>query len=267
MQELAGELAAGNACVLRTALHEQQLARMAISPGSGNGDPCWQVGGELTSITANHPRDGMPATLRCDDGGEYLVETVVPRRFQLLLFGAGHVGRALIKILGELECTVTWIDSREAEFPAGIPSNVSVQIADDPAGEVAQALPGCYFVVMTHNHTLDQAIAEALFRRNDFAYFGLIGSNAKRSLFEKRLLAKGVEPAMLARMVCPIGDLTIESKEPMAIAIGVAAQLQRHYEAGARYQRQHSTGTAAERQTQALARLTGHFGPASRASA
>jgi xanthine dehydrogenase accessory factor len=120
---------------------------------------------------------------------------------------------------------------------------------------------------MTHNHALDQEIAEALFRRNDFAFFGLIGSKAKRSIFEKRLLAKGVESAKLARMICPIGELTIESKEPMAIALGVAAQLQRHHEAAARCRREHSKGIAFGQQTQELARLPGHFCPASRASA
>jgi xanthine dehydrogenase accessory factor len=79
---------------------------------------------------------------------------------------------------------------------------------------------------MTHSHPLDEAICEAILRRGDFAYLGLIGSDTKRARFRKRLGAAGIPAAALDRIVCPIGIPGIESKEPAAIAVSVAADLQ-----------------------------------------
>ena len=78
---------------------------------------------------------------------------------------------------------------------------------------------------MTHDHALDQAISEAILRRGDFAWFGLIGSATKRSLFERRLAARGIAQQALDRMTCPIGIAGIGGKEPGVIAVAVAAQL------------------------------------------
>lgn len=199
-------------------------------------------------------------------GGEQLTEVINPCAFQVYLFGAGHVARALVRILGELDCAVTWIDARPSEFPANVPDNVIQRVTDDPADEVACAQAGSNFVVMTHDHALDQAICEAVLRRADFAYFGLIGSMTKRRLFEQRLMARGVDATSLARMICPVGDLSLRSKTPMVIAMGLAAQLQRHYEACAPVRLQ-PLAPASKAKTQALARLPGHIGPESRANA
>ena len=94
-----------------------------------------------------------------------------------------------------------------------------------PAAEVAAAGPGACFLVMTHSHALDQALAEAILRRGDFRYFGLIGSLAKRRRFEQRLGALGFSPDILARMTCPIGIEGVDGKAPAVIAVAVAAQL------------------------------------------
>jgi xanthine dehydrogenase accessory factor len=80
---------------------------------------------------------------------------------------------------------------------------------------------------MTHDHALDQHLAEQILRRHDFAYFGLIGSKTKRRMFEKRMTRRGVLPARFDKMVCPIGIEGICSKQPAIIAISVAAQLMR----------------------------------------
>jgi xanthine dehydrogenase accessory factor len=145
--------------------------------------------------------------------------------FDIVLFGAGHVARALVALLANVPCRVTWIDERAAEFPATIPGNVKAVVTDEPAEEVGAAPHGAHFLVMTHSHPLDQALAEAILRRDDFASFGLIGSLSKRRQFERRLAERGIPAEALATMTCPIGVPGIRSKEPAVIAVAVAAQL------------------------------------------
>jgi xanthine dehydrogenase accessory factor len=145
--------------------------------------------------------------------------------FPIVLFGAGHVGRALVEVLARVQCNVTWVDSREAEFPAAVPANATVVVTDAPEAEVAAAPDGAYFLVMTHSHPLDQTLAEAILRRGRFAYFGLIGSASKRAQFERRMAQRAIPSAQYASMTCPIGVRGIKGKEPATIAIAVAAQL------------------------------------------
>ena len=157
------------------------------------------------------------------------VEAAPAPDFHLVLFGAGHVGRAIVKILTDIPCAITWVDSREDEFPKDIPAIVQRVCTDEPECEVDAASTGSYFLVMTHSHTLDQSLSERILKRDDFTYFGLIGSVSKRRQFERRLLDRGVSEAQLARMRCPIGVDSIAGKEPATIAIAVAAELmQRH---------------------------------------
>jgi xanthine dehydrogenase accessory factor len=150
-----------------------------------------------------------------------------PPRFHLQLYGAGHVGRAIVRILEAVPCAVQWIDEREAEFPAGSGEAPHIaRVCVEPVeAEVALAPPGAFFLVLTHSHDLDLAIAQAVLRRGDFGWFGLIGSRSKRARFEHRLLERGIAPATLARMVCPIGLPGIEGKEPGVIAAAVVAQM------------------------------------------
>ena len=91
--------------------------------------------------------------------------------------------------------------------------------------EVATAPPAACVLVLTHSHDLDLAITQAVLARGDFTYFGLIGSRTKRARFEHRLLQRGVQPGLLARMHCPIGVPGIQGKEPAVIAVAVVAQL------------------------------------------
>jgi xanthine dehydrogenase accessory factor len=78
---------------------------------------------------------------------------------------------------------------------------------------------------LTHSHALDLAITEAILKRGDFAYLGLIGSKTKRARFLHRFEARGIAPEVLARLTCPIGLPGIEGKEPEVIAVAVVAQL------------------------------------------
>jgi xanthine dehydrogenase accessory factor len=155
----------------------------------------------------------------------YVVERIVHNDFRVMLFGNGHVGRALVQVLGTLPCRVTWVDQREHAFPAVVPDNVAIVASEAPGDEVRHAQADTIFLVMTHSHGIDFEVTRAILARNDFRYFGLIGSAAKRTQFERRLLARGVAPEHLQRMTCPIGIGGIRSKQPGAIAIAVAAQL------------------------------------------
>jgi xanthine dehydrogenase accessory factor len=163
-----------------------------------------------------------------DASGQLLTETIALNRFHVVLFGAGHVGAALVEVLRTLRCTVHWVDARDAQFPHLDPAqypSLKIEPNDAPEQIVDEAPAGTYFLVMTHSHPLDQSLAERILRRGDYAYFGLIGSHTKRKQFEHRLAARGIDPHQLARMVCPIGVPGIADKAPETIAIAVAAQL------------------------------------------
>jgi xanthine dehydrogenase accessory factor len=136
-------------------------------------------------------------------------------RFTLQLYGAGHVGRAIVALLEGIACRVQWIDEREAEFPAA-PSAAHIErlCVDAVEAEVGNAAPGTCFLVLTHSHDLDMRITDAVLRRGDFAYLGLIGSATKRARFLRRFEDRGVAPAALARLTCPIGVPGITGKEP-----------------------------------------------------
>lgn len=156
-----------------------------------------------------------------------------PPRLHLQLYGAGHVGRAVAGLLATLDVRVDWIDERESEFPArlgagdGWPAQVRRVAVDavEAEAEVAQAPAGAHYLVMTHRHDLDERIVEAVLRRGDFAFLGLIGSKTKRQRFVHRFVQRGVPAAAVERMTCPIGLPGIEGKEPEVIAVAVVAQL------------------------------------------
>ena len=144
---------------------------------------------------------------------------------KLYLFGAGHVGRALILALASLPFDVIWIDPREGAFPAAVPSNVVTIQSENPAGEIAEAPSGSFALVMTHSHALDLEIIDAVLRSPRFDYAGLIGSATKRARFSKRLREAGIADENIRAMVCPIGIPSIKSKHPSAIAAATAVQL------------------------------------------
>jgi xanthine dehydrogenase accessory factor len=146
-----------------------------------------------------------------------------PRR-AVLVFGAGHVGRATVLALAPLPYDVTWVDPRPEAFPAAAPSNASL-IASDPLAVVTSAPQGALAFVMSHSHALDLEIVGAALRNPRIAHVGVIGSATKRARFEKRLHEAGVDAARIASLICPIGIGGLRSKLPAAIAVGVVAQI------------------------------------------
>jgi xanthine dehydrogenase accessory factor len=169
--------------------------------------------------------------LRDESGNRWLVDPCLAYRPHLMLFGAGHVGAAIVHALADLPCYVTWVDERDDEFPHAVPSNVRIEVTDTPEVIVNTAPSGASFLVMTHSHALDQRLAERILRRADTGWFGLIGSKTKRMQFEHRLRDRGIANARLADMVCPIGLPGITGKAPAVIAASVVAQLLQVWEA------------------------------------
>ena len=149
-----------------------------------------------------------------------------PPRFSLQLHGAGHVGRAIVALLAGIDCHVWWIDEREDQFPAtALPTHIERVCVEPVEAEVATAPKGAFYLVLTHSHDLDLRIAEAILHRNDFDYFGLIGSKTKLARFIHRFEQHGIASEAVARMTCPIGVPGITGKEPEVIAVAVVAQL------------------------------------------
>jgi xanthine dehydrogenase accessory factor len=90
---------------------------------------------------------------------------------------------------------------------------------------IDEAGAGTIYLVMTYSHDLDYALCARVLQRGDFRYLGLIGSRTKRRNFEKTMADLGIEKALTARVVCPIGIDGISSKQPSVIAVATAAQL------------------------------------------
>jgi xanthine dehydrogenase accessory factor len=178
-------------------------------------------------------------------GDTWWLEAVRSSRVPLVLFGAGHVGREVARLLERLPFDVTWVDSRAGTLPINTPGDTlgntpghspddipgdtpgkrRVVYTEDPAAEVAQAKPGSVFVVMTHSHQLDEDICCEILTRGDFCWLGLIGSQTKRRRFVHRLNRRGVQPELLDRLICPIGLVGIHGKQPATIALSLVAQL------------------------------------------
>ncbi len=142
----------------------------------------------------------------------------------VLIFGAGHVGRATVLALAALPFDVTWADPRPEAFPGAAPVNTTL-ISGDPLQVIATAPHGSLAFVMSHSHALDLAITDAALRNPNIAQVGVIGSATKRARFEKRLRAAGVGEVQVAGLICPIGIGGIGSKLAAAIAVAVAAQI------------------------------------------
>jgi xanthine dehydrogenase accessory factor len=164
-----------------------------------------------------------------------------PAGMHFELHGAGHVGQAIIRLLADLDCTVRWIDTRDdTEALPGLPTPAMLSAlpphiqwlsTDAPEAEVAHAPHGAFHLVFTHRHDLDLRIIEAVLRRGDARFAGLIGSQTKRARFLHKLQERGLSEAQLATLTCPIGLPGLVGKEPAVIAIATVAQLLQHQQA------------------------------------
>ncbi len=152
------------------------------------------------------------------EGGPVWREAPAPR--PVLIYGAGHVGRALVAALAPLPFALRWVDAR-AGATEGAPPGVATVETPLPEAEAAAAPPGAFHVILTHSHALDLEIAAAALGARP-GHVGLIGSATKRASFARKLRARGVDPAGLT---CPIGLPGLRDKRPAVIAASVAADL------------------------------------------
>jgi xanthine dehydrogenase accessory protein XdhC len=137
----------------------------------------------------------------------------------LLLFGAGHVGKAIAEAVAPLPFALSWFDTRPGYFRRAM-------LVKDPREMVAAAPEQAFYLIVTHNHDLDYEVTRAVLARADAGYCGLIGSASKRARFERQLRDDGIAENQIEHLVCPIGaSIAIKSKEPVIIAAATVAEM------------------------------------------
>ncbi|KGJ90901.1 xanthine dehydrogenase accessory protein XdhC [Colwellia psychrerythraea] len=168
----------------------------------------------------------------CGGDASVLFECFSASGANIILFGAGHVGKALIPILAGLPCSITWVDNRVEQFPDDIDSysNVTAVVSENPAEEVATMPTNSYYIVMTHNHQLDFDISHNILKRADFSYSGLIASDTKWRRFQQRFQHRDIEKSLVEQMNCPIGLAQVQGKLPMEVAVSVAGEIIQLYQ-------------------------------------
>lgn len=196
------------------ALEGEVIAR----PVSGVGDMPLAVRRRLTQARAQ----GVAPAPQLVEG--WMIEPVHRPQRDLWIWGAGHVGRALVDVLAPLpDLAITWADTAPERFPAVVPERATVLPAAAPAELVRHAPLRAEHLIVTYSHVLDLELCHRLLAHG-FGFAGLIGSKTKWARFRSRLIALGHDPQAIARIACPIGSPAL-GKHPQAIAIGVAADL------------------------------------------
>ena len=168
----------------------------------------------------------------------WVVEPLARPSREIWIYGAGHVGRALVDVLAPLpDLALTWVDTGPERFPENTPARILP--AASPAAAARLAPDHAEHLILTYSHEIDLDICHRLLTR-PFGFAGLIGSATKWARFRSRLRQLGHAPDQISRITCPIGDPTL-GKHPQAIAVGVAACLLARPPAIARNQPQSAT--------------------------
>ncbi|ASP18965.1 XdhC Rossmann domain protein [Antarctobacter heliothermus] len=156
----------------------------------------------------------------------WMIEPVAPPALPVWIWGAGHVGRAIVATLAPLPgLALTWVDTGPDRFPADVPEGITILPTPMPDRAMARAPQHAAHLILTYSHELDFTLCHAALRHG-FGFCGLIGSDTKKARFYKRLQALGHHPAQIDAICCPIGQKDL-GKHPQAIAIGTATQLLR----------------------------------------
>ncbi len=183
--------------------------------------PIMAAGGTRPHSVERVVKEGVARPLCLDD---WLIEPLLTTTRPLWIYGAGHVGRALVNVLADLpDLAITWVDTGADRFPPEIPQNVTPLVASNPPDVLRYAPPEAEHLVLTYSHKMDLEICHALLGHG-FRYAGLIGSATKWARFRTRLAGLGHDPVHIDQIACPIGQPAL-GKHPQAIAIGVAAEL------------------------------------------
>ena len=186
------------------------------------------VDGDTVSVIVKRARDSLASGQPAQRDDDWFLEPVVGSDLNIAVFGAGHVGSAVVRCMSALDSNIRWIDSRRNIF-RGTASNVRTIESADPSLEVAAMPSNSFYLVMTHSHALDFEICDRVLRRGDAAYCGLIGSKSKRRRFEKRYRSQGMGQEIIDQLICPIGVDGISGKKPAEIAVATAAEVLQAY--------------------------------------
>jgi len=222
------------------ALHGQREPAVVVTHLGGATGKCVITADDIFGDTESaapdiivKARQGLEVGRTAHRIDDWFFEDIVGTDLNIAVFGAGHVGSAVVQSLSALDCNVRWIDGRRNIF-RGTPSNARAVETSDPALEVAAMPPRSCYLIMTHSHALDFDICDRVLRRSDAVYCGLIGSLSKRRRFEKRFRSQGMQERDLERLVCPIGVAGISGKKPAEIAVAAAAEVLQAYESAIR---------------------------------
>jgi len=160
-------------------------------------------------------------------GGQVLVlfEVFASDKLHLDVYGAGHVAHALMPILAQLPMQIRWIDSRAELFPEQIPANVQKVVDDEVVAQVKTAANNTATLILTHNHQLDFELCQAVLKRDQSLWLGVIGSDTKAKKFQYRLMQRGFSEQQIDSMICPVGLSEVNGKLPMEVAVSIAGQL------------------------------------------
>ncbi len=227
LQQLAQELPDGPT-VLSTAAGVESVRQILFSttgPDRSSEDAGPLVAQAATTLFRLPRQQAAPRVLRVREGEIAFVERLDQDYPAVWLYGSGHVGHALAGMLLQLPVRLRWLDSRTGQFPPDAVDYSWSPPESELVGTVTQAPPGTYFLVMTHDHSLDYDLCRAVLLRGDSAWLGLIGSQSKAARFRSRLRRDGFRGQAIEQLVCPIGVTGITSKWPAAIAVAIAAQL------------------------------------------
>lgn len=213
-------------------LHGQRTPAMLVTEIGGDPERKLIVTGDGEFGNSPHGDIDVARSRLLDRSGPLLddqvfYDPVLGSDFDIAVFGAGHVGSALVNVLATLECNLRWIDSRRNVF-RHVPNNALAIESREPALEIAALAPGSHVLVMTHSHAIDFDICARALKRSDLAYVGLIGSVTKRRRFIKRFREQGLGDDEIARLTCPIGFRGVSGKKPAEIAVAVSAELLAH---------------------------------------
>jgi len=193
--------------------HAAQTARKMLASGMAQKQETLPLGPNLGQCC------GGSVTLSYDTK-----DAVQPNGAPLWIWGAGHVGRALITATAPLpHFAITWADTERSRFPDQIPDAIAPLAASALPRAVKHAPKNALHIILTYSHDIDLALCDALLRHG-FAFAGLIGSQTKWARFRARLNQSGHKQDHIDHITCPIGDPSL-GKHPSAIALGVAAQL------------------------------------------
>ncbi|MBT3426924.1 MAG: xanthine dehydrogenase accessory protein XdhC [Gammaproteobacteria bacterium] len=161
----------------------------------------------------------------CGGSVSVLLEVFPEANLRIALFGAGHVGQALVSILAGCDARIDWIDSRQDMFPALLPANAAVHVSQNPVEMASLLTRDQIAVIVTHDHQLDYQLVRTLLDETEVPYIGLIGSKTKAERFRTRLVKDNLPQGEWDRCHCPVGLASIPGKLPMEVAVSIAAEI------------------------------------------